>query len=240
MQFQYLDAIVLAIIALSVAVGWFRGALNSILHLLALVASAFFARGWSLRLAQQAKAGGKLIPELLYYSESDAIIADTQLYRTDVSGMTGDAARTLLDQADVTLRWPLHEHLSANIDAQRFAQQGVTRLGDYLAYTIVEWSILAVLFLFCFAVLYAAITIVINIMDNIFELPVFKYGDSVVGAGVALVWGGLLATAFMLLVPVVQAYAPFEQLQEMVDLSTLAARFGGINLLSNMIGGYIP
>ena len=80
------------------------------------------------------------------------------------------------------------------------------------------------------------LTFVIHLIQYVFELPVLRHLDALMGGLFGLVRGTLLLFILFALVPIVLAVAPVEPLQMLLDQSRLAPLFDSRIILS-ILGG---
>ena len=91
-----------------------------------------------------------------------------------------------------------------------------------------------VCFLAVFASLYIGITIIINLCDYIIGFPVLKYMDSAAGAILGFLQGMLILFIIFLVVPLVLAFLPFEELTTLIDNSSFATFYYRSNFIIDM------
>ena len=106
-----------------------------------------------------------------------------------------------------------------------------------LSQTIVNVSLSILSFLICFVVAYAVLTFVIHLIQYVFELPVLRHLDSLIGGVFGLARGMLILFIFFTVVPIVMAVVPIEPLEELIAASTLAPVFDSELILAIIKGG---
>jgi len=105
-------------------------------------------------------------------------------------------------------------------------------IAQLLSQTIVNVSISIISFLICFFVCYIAATFVIHLVQYVFELPVLRHLDALIGGVFGFVRGVLLLFILFALVPIVLAVAPVPMIEEMVASSRMAPMFDSQLILS--------
>ena len=105
-------------------------------------------------------------------------------------------------------------------------------IAELLSQTIVSVSISILSFLICFFVSYIVATFVIHLISYVFELPVLRHLDALIGGVFGLVRGVLLLFILFALVPIVLAIAPVPQIEEMIAASRMAPMFDSQLILS--------
>ena len=97
---------------------------------------------------------------------------------------------------------------------------------------IVSVSLSILSFLICFLIAYVVITFVIHLIQYVFELPVLRHLDALIGGAFGLMRGVLLLFIFFALVPIVLAVAPVEMISDLIEASKLAPMFDSQLILS--------
>lgn len=237
MEINILDITVYAIILISVAAGFYQGFLatsaNTVGYFLSLLAASVFYGG----AAMNVKAAGKVIPALLYYSETSDMLGSVDVYRTSIAGMTKPALNKLLN--GLSLPHPVDQWFSHNVLNQVYEQMGIQNLGDYLSRTVAETAVNIGCFLMIFLGVYIALTIAVNLTHYVVKLPALQRMDGVAGAVVGLGRGILLVFALFLAVPAVLSMLPVQQVKEIVETSHTAAFYYNQNFLFGLIRSFI-
>jgi uncharacterized membrane protein required for colicin V production len=233
-----LDLLAYVILGLSVAAGYYQGFLatsaNIVGYFTAMVSASWFYGG----AAASVKEAGKIIPALLYYSESADMLGTVENYRTDVTTLTQSALENIL--RGVQLPHPVDKWLMGNVLNLSYSTEGLKQLGDYLSRTIAEAAVSIACFMLIFLGVYIGLTIVVNLIHYVVKLPTLKYFDGVGGAALGLVRGGLLVYLAFMILPVVLSMVPISQVQDLVQGSKMAGFFYEKNILLNMIRSFIP
>lgn len=233
-----LDAVAIAILALSIAAGYYQGLLATGANVVGYFIALLSANGLYIGMAQGVKAAGKVIPALLYYSEAADMLGTVENYRAPVTELTQPALQNILQ--GVSLPYPVDRWLAENVHSLQYAGLGLTRLGDYLSRTIAETAVNVVCFIAIFAIVYVSATLLVNLVHYVVKLPALQFLDGVTGAIVGLGRGVLLVLVLFLVLPVVLSMLPVEQLTSIVSESKLAGYFYHQNFVLNMIRSYIP
>ena len=110
-------------------------------------------------------------------------------------------------------------------------------MAELLSQTIVNVSISILSFLICFFLSYVVATFVIHLIQYVFELPVLRHLDALIGGMFGLVRGVLLVFILFALIPIVLAVAPVELIEELIAASRLAPMFDSQLILSILRGG---
>ena len=109
---------------------------------------------------------------------------------------------------------------------------GATTMATLLSQTIVNVSLSILSFLICFLGCYIVATFVIHLICYVFELPVLRHLDALMGGVFGLARGVLLLFILFALVPIIQAVVPVQQLTDILSASRLAPLFDSKLILS--------
>lgn len=219
------DIIILVVIAVNVLLGLYRGFISGVLSLAALIGSALLAFMLSGQLTAFLESSTALVDTLMYYTDAGSRISDLNLSLMPAAQVTEGALTQILQGANLP-----DAFASAFISRLSMAGNGMT-ISQLLSQTIVSVTISILSYLICFTLAYAVLTFVIHLIAYVFELPVLRHLDALVGGVFGLMRGVLLVFIFFMLVPIVLAVAPVEQLQTLIDQSTLAPLFDGQMIL---------
>ena len=225
-----IDIAILAVLAVSVLYGMYRGFISGVLSVAALIGSAALAFAMSGELAAWLQGNQTLVSTLLYYTDAGSRIGDLELSLLPASQVTQNALTQILSGAKLPAAFE-----SAFLSAIGAAPAAMT-VSDLLSNTIVSVSLSILSFLICFLLSYIVLTFVIHLIQYVFELPVLRHLDALAGGLFGLVRGALLLFILFALVPIVLAVAPVEPLQMLLDQSRLAPLFDSRIILS-ILGG---
>ena len=225
-----IDFMILAVLAVSVLFGMHRGFISGVLSLAALIGSAALAFLVSGDLAAWLKGNQTLVDTLLYYTDAGSRIANPDLSLMPVSQLSESALYQVLQSADLPDAFQ-----SAFLSAINTAG-GSTTIAQLLSETIVGVSISILSFLICFFIVYCIATFLIHMIQYVFELPVLRHLDALIGGAFGLLRGVLLLFILFALVPIVLAVAPVPQISELLNGSQLAPAFDSRIILSILRG----
>ena len=226
-----IDIMILAVLAVSVIFGMHRGFISGVLSLAALIGSAALAFATSGELAAWLKGNQTLVNTLLYYTDAGSRISSLDLSLLPVAQIGEGTLAQILQSANLPAAFE-----SAFLTGIASAGGSVT-VSQLLSETIVSVSISILSFLICFFISYIAATFVIHLVNYVFELPVLRHLDALIGGVFGLVRGVLLLFILFALVPIVLAVAPVPQISELIASSSLAPMFDSQLILSILRGG---
>ena len=226
-----LDIIILAVLGVSVVFGLYRGFISGVLSVAALIGSAVLAFATSGELASWLQGNKTLVDTLLYYTDAGSRIQSLDLSLLSVAQVTESALMQILESANLPAAFE-----TAFVE-QIAISSGAQTISAVLSQTIVNVSLSILSFLICFVVAYAVLTFVIHLIQYVFELPVLRHLDSLIGGVFGLARGMLILFIFFTVVPIVMAVVPIEPLEELIAASTLAPVFDSELILAIIKGG---
>ena len=223
MNMNIVDILLLAVLAYCLFAGMHKGFLASGLSLMGFVGSWFGAKAVYERLAQMALSNTTLMAVLNQYLEPENFFASKAQAAMSVSEVVS-GGETAIQSAVVTVSEKISVIASAfeaNIRNQAFSRLGITNLADYLDQTIwiAIFNVLA--FLVAFIVIYALVSLVVNLMDRVICFPVFRMFDWLLGGICGLVRGLVVAVLLLCLVPSLVSLISPEVTAELMGTSTL-------------------
>lgn len=221
-----IDILILAVLAVSVIYGMHRGFISGVLSLAALIGAAALSFAMSGQLAAWLKGNQTLVDTLMYYTDAGSRVSSLDLSLMSVSQVTESALAQILSSANLPAAFE-----SAFITGIS-AAPGSMSISELLSQTIVSVSISILSFLICFFVSYIVATFVIHLISYVFELPVLRHLDALIGGVFGLVRGVLLLFILFALVPIVLAVAPVPQIEELIAASRMAPMFDSQLILS--------
>ena len=225
-----IDILILAVLAVSVIYGMHRGFISGVLSVAALIGAAALSFAMSPQLAAWLKGNRTLVDTLMYYTDAGSRVSSLDLSLMSVSQVTESALAQILSSANLPAAFE-----SAFITGISAAPAGMS-ISELLSQTIVSVSISILSFLICFFIAYCAATLLIHMIQYVFELPVLRHLDALVGGVFGLLRGVLLLFILFALVPIVLAVAPVPQISELLGGSQLAPVFNSRIILSILRG----
>ena len=224
-----IDIFILAVLAISVLYGLYRGFINGILSLAALLGSIWGAFATAPALAQILAANETLVATLRYYTDAASRIGSLDLSVMSVAETSKDAIVSILQNAKLPPAF--EEAFLSHFESAAGGQ----RVSSILSETIVGGVLQVMSFLICFAGIYLLSLLVVHFISYVFELPVLRHLDALVGGLFGFVRGVLLLIVLNLLLPIVLAAAPIALLQTMIADSTLLPLFN-TSLIFSLLG----
>lgn len=228
-----IDIVILVVLAVSVVYGLYRGFISGVLSLAALIGSAALAFAFSGELAAWLNGNQTLVDTLMYYTDAGSRISNLELSMLTVSQVKESAS--VLAQILESARLP---EAFQNVFMENIASgSGTASVSTLLSQTIVSVSLSILSFLICFLIAYIVLTFVIHLIQYVFELPVLRHLDALIGGVFGLARGVMLLFILFTVVPIVMAVVPIEPLQAMIDASRLAPLFDSRLIMTILNGG---
>ena len=221
-----IDILILVVLGVSVVFGMYRGFISGVLSVAALIGAAALAFMLSGDLAAWLKGNETLVETLMYYTDAGSRVSNLDLSLLSVSQISESTLAQILKSANLPAAFE-----SAFLSGITSANGSMT-IAQLLSQTIVNVSISIISFLICFFVCYLAATFVIHLVQYVFELPVLRHLDALIGGMFGFVRGVLLLFILFALVPIVLAVAPVPMIEEMIAASRMAPMFDSQLILS--------
>ena len=230
-----IDILVLIVIAVSVIFGMHRGFISGVLSMAALIGSTALAFMMSGDLAAWLKGNETLVETLMYYTDAGSRVSNLDLSLMSVSQVTDGALAQIIQSANLPAAFE-SAFITAVESAASSMAASATTIAELLSQTIVGVSISILSFLICFFLAYVVATFVIHLVNYVFELPVLRHLDALIGGVFGLMRGVLLVFILFALVPIVLAVAPVPMIEDVIAASRLAPMFDSQLILSILRG----
>lgn len=230
MNFNIVDWIILAVIVVSVIYGLYRGFINGVLSVAALIGSAVLSFALCGDLAAWLQQNKTLVDTLMYYTDAGSRISNLDLSLLPVSQVTENALSQILQNANLPSAFEM-----AFVGSFSSAEQSVN-IAQLLSQTIVNVSLTILSFLICFLLSYVVSTFIIHLIGYVFELPVLRHLDALAGGLFGLLRGVLLVFIFFAIVPIVLAVVPVNFVSDTIAASQLAPYFDS-RIILTILGG---
>lgn len=228
--FNAVDIAILVIIGISFVLGMHRGFVSGVLSMAALILSVILAFSFSGQLASWLQGNATLVETLAYYTDAGSRIGDLDLSLLTVSQVTTGTLSKILGSAS------LPEAFETAFVSAIAGASGSAKISSLLSQTIVGVSISILSFLICFCAAYIVLSFLVHAICYVFELPVLRHLDALMGGVFGLARGVLLVFIFFALVPIVLAVAPIEPVTQLLEASKLAPIFDSRIILSILKG----
>jgi len=225
-----IDIMILVVLGVSVIFGMYKGFISGVLSVAALIGAALLSFTMSAELSAWLQGNQTLVDTLMYYTDAGSRISNLDLSLLSISQVSESTLAQILQSADLPAAFE-SAFVSSIADAS-----GSMTIAQLLSQTIVSVSISILSFLSCFFVIYIAATFVIHLIQYVFELPVLRHLDALIGGVFGFARGVLLLFILFALVPLVLAVAPVPMIGDLIDQSRLAPVFDSRLILSILRG----
>ncbi|MBQ8094701.1 MAG: CvpA family protein [Clostridia bacterium] len=216
-----IDIIILIILGVSVLYGMHRGFISSVLGIAAVIVSVALSLMLSGQVADQLRKNETLVNTLMYYTD-----ASSRIKNMDLSGITaGSVSSSVLDNLLTQINLP-ESFKTVFLDEIRSAALSKTQtVASVLSHTIVDVSISILSFLITFLVIFLLATFLVHMIAYVFEFPVLRHMDALVGGIFGGIRGILIVFILFALVPLVMAVVPIDEVGQVISESKLAPMF---------------
>ncbi len=231
-----LDLAIVAILALFMLSGLYKGFLSTVLNIGAYIVSWLIGLIFMPLAAGGVKLNESLYSMMLYYTEGSEFINDIELSRTPISSISTSQLSSIISESD--LPYPMGKEIPNNVANEAFADQGVTTLGDYFNQTIVCVFINILVFLFIFAIVRTLLALIIDGVDYAWVLPKLRKSDALLGGCVGIIRGMLAVFLIFMLLPILlTVLGDFDVVRDFIDGSFFVPFFYRSNFLLGLIPG---
>ncbi len=222
--FNLVDLAILALLALSVMLGLYRGACNTGLNLVGLFLSLLIAKWCYPLVTEWIASHEKWMEYLVYFSEGSSHIPTNMMEfaRMDVSALNAETIQNVISASSFTV--PYDSILLSNITNQVYAGS-YTTLYDYFDQTIADFSLNSISFVLTFLFTYAVSSLLIILIDKTFVFPLLKAGDSLVGGAIGAARLYVLMMVLAIMVPLVVNMLQIDLISDLVNNSKFLAKF---------------
>lgn len=226
-----IDIIILAILALSLVSGMYKGFITSTLALIGFAGSWIGALASYQYLVNAIRANESLMG---FFSGLSGAV---DLFKTNaLANMSVSVAQGIdIDQAVNEIGIPIVGNLFRNnVVNQVFANQGLSTMSEYLSETLLTTALNIVCFILMFVVIYAAVLLLVNLLNNVFRFPALRHLDWLLGGVFGLVRGVIIVMLICSVIPMISSALTSMNVDIMSDLIK-ESRLGSIFFQNNLI-----
>ena len=230
-----IDIIIIAILAFSLISGMHKGFITSTLALVGFCGAwigAYASYGYLVTAIQQNEG-------LMNFLQGLVSAADLFKTKTLADLEVAVASAADVDQAVSEVGIPLISELfRQNILGQVFANDGLTKISEYLTQTLLSSALNVVSFIVMFALIYAAALLLVNLLNNVFRFPLLKHFDWILGGALGLIRGAVIVMLIFAVVPTICSALESMDIRLLTDVineSKLAVMLQDNNLISNVL-----
>lgn len=233
------DIIIMAILAFCLVSGMHKGFITSTLALVGFFGAwigAYASYGYLVQAVQQNEGLINFMSSLVGAADlfDTASLADLEV----ALASTAD-----IDQAVSEIGIPLiSDFFRNNVVGQVFANDGLVKMSEYLTQTLLLSMLNIFSFIVMFAVIYAAVLLLVNLLNNVFRFPMIKHMDWLLGGAFGLLRGLIVVMLIFAVVPTLSSALEsmdVSLLTEMVNESRLGSLMQEHNLVANALNSLI-
>jgi uncharacterized membrane protein required for colicin V production len=234
-----IDLIILAILAFSVVSGMHKGFVTSTLALLGFCASwvlAYASYGYLVTAVQQNESMIGFLNGLV--SAAD-LFKTRQLADLEVAAATAADIDLALGEVGIPL---ISDLFRSNVLGQVFANEGLVTMSEYLTQTLLISVLNIVAFILAFAVIYMAVLLFVNMLNNVFRFPMLRHFDWLLGGAFGLVRGAVIVLLIFSVVPTVCSALESMDISLLTDIineSTIGKMISQYNPITNALNSLI-
>ena len=193
-----IDIIIIAILAFSVISGMHKGFIASTLALVG------FCGAWVGAYATYGYLVNAIEKNQSIMSFLQNIVGAADLFKTRALAdlEVASASVSQVDQALTEVGIPMIDNIfRSNVLGQVFANEGLTKMSEYLTQTLLSTGLNILSFIVMFALIYAAVLLLVNLLNNVFRFPALRHLDWLLGGVFGLVRGAVIVMLIFAVVP---------------------------------------
>ena len=197
-----IDLIILALLGFCLVSGMYKGFLTSTLATLGF-AGAWYGALRTFNYLVEAVRNNNLVMNTLQgiFAGAD-LFKDKAVANLQIGVASSDQINAAIGGVNIPF---INDLLRGNVTAKAFESIGLTTLGEYLSQTLLLSAINIVSFIVMFAVVYFAVLLLVNLLDNVFRFPQLKHVDRILGGIFGLVRGLAIVLLIFAIMPTVTA-----------------------------------
>ena len=161
---------------------------------------------------------------LVYCSEGSSHITTEMMEyaRTDLTSLTQEQIALVISNANFTP--PFDTYLANNVAGLVYAGTYNT-LFDYFNQTVADASLNTISFVLLFLFTYVVASLLVTLVNRVFNFPVLRVLDGVVGGALGLARAFLLLMVLVTMIPLAVNMLQIDLITDMVEQSTLLNLF---------------
>lgn len=230
-----IDIVILVVLGASVAYSLYRGFLHTLLSVGCCMLSVLLAFTFAPKLSAIVSGSEGITAEMATYTDAITRVQDSDLANMSVDQLNDGLITQVLDK--VALPAPIASILESNLRGKVFATAGLSRVNDYVSNTVVAVTVNVLCFLAAFAVTYLVLSVVVSLIQHVFQLPLLKQLDWLAAAVFGLARGTLLLYVLFLLLPILSTVIRLDTFDELLAQSTLVSVFQSNGFFASVIAG---
>lgn len=195
-----IDIIICAILGLSLVSGMYKGFITSTLALFGFAGAWAGAYRTYAYLSGAVQANEGIMGILTSVLSGADMLGSKTTANTLVSAINEGNLATVLEGLNMPF---IKSALESNILTRAFEGMGLSTLADYLTQTLLVSALNVFSFVVMFAVIYAAVLLLINLLSNVFRFPALRHMDWLLGGVFGLARGAVIVMLIFTILPAV-------------------------------------
>ncbi len=225
------DLVITAVLLLSVIYAVYRGAVQTVLNVGALIVAVLLAYPLSVPLSDAVAGDPAVTSQLLTYTDALARVGDVDLANTRVTGIAPETVEQVL--RNVGLPDAITDILRRNLTRGAAIEADAT-VNDYVQSAVLASAIRILSYLLSAFAVYIVLALVISLLNYVFHFPLVRALDAGMAALFGLARGAMLLALLFLLVPLLLTAVPMDALRESLQNSAMAARFMKVSFFTGI------
>lgn len=219
---NWLDFVIIGLLALFVFLGFRRGFIKSVLSVAAGVLSWVAAAVFYQPLAKLL-AGKQEVYDTFLYLSSEVVdkVGDAGVLNAPVSSFSPEGILQTLQSANIPQA--IKTAVQENVLTKAFEDKNLLTVGDYLKQTVADMALNAACFVGLLIVAYILCRVIISIMDHVFQLPILRTFNGWLGALLGFAGGVFLLYLLFSVAPLLTSVLPIKELDTAIEQSALAS-----------------
>jgi len=218
-----LSLAVVAVMVVFVIAGCYQGSVKSASSMVAMLVALLLARLFMPVMAGSLAERDGVVEQLIYYSDAEDILGTIKVWSQPAGDQTEEELTAMV--AASSLPRPLDDRFVSNVREHRFEAEGAVTLADYMSYTIAYYTLNTLAFFMLFVLCYVVLYVALHMADQVLHFPVIRFVDVPLGGAIGLVRGLVAVHVLFVLMPMVLAFLPLEQIATIVENADVAAFF---------------
>ena len=234
-----IDILILAIMAFCLVSGMHKGFITSTLALFGFCGAwiaAYATYGYLVTAVQQNESMINFLNGLV--SAAD-LFKTRQLADLEVALATSADIDMAIGEIGIPL---ISDLFRSNVVGQVFANDGLVNMSEYLTQTLLTSVLNVVSFILMFALIYMAVLLFVNMLNNVFRFPMIRHFDWLLGGAFGLVRGAVIVMLIFAVVPTVCSALEsmdISLLSDLVNESTIGKMLSDFNPVTNALNSLI-
>lgn len=234
---NFLDVIIIVLIALYALNGLYRGFIPSLLNL-----GGFFI-SWISALIFHPLLSTKLVSSeffssLRFYMEGAEKIGDVELAKMNIELISDSQLQRIVDNAK--LPTPFGSAIVENVSNKAFSEQGITTLGEYFDATIFNVIMNIIAILIIFIIVRVIFTLITNAFSYSYDFPQLIRMDHPAGAAVGLIRGFFSMYMLFAIIPIMLIlFMNVSFVTDIINGSACCSAFYSNSILLRFVSGAV-